>query len=147
MDLLQDEKARIVASRSVTIEEFLRDLNRAGRLGLRFSQEERRILLHGHCHQRALAGTGAAVEVLGLPPGFRVSEIDSGCCGMAGAFGYEKEHYEISMAIGEDRLFKAIRSSPNAEIAASGISCRQQVLHGTGRKARHPVEILLDVLL
>jgi Fe-S oxidoreductase len=103
--------------------------------------------LHGHCHQKALTGTAAALEVLRLPPGFEVGEIDSGCCGMAGSFGYEKEHYDVSIAVGEDRLFPAVRAAPDAEIAAAGISCRQQVLHGTGRQARHPVEILMDAIL
>jgi len=147
VDLLRSEEARTVARQSVTIEEFLRDRHRAGELNLEFSDAKRRVLLHGHCHQKALTGTGAALEVLRLPPGFDVSEIDSGCCGMAGSFGYEKEHYDVSIAIGEDRLFRAVRGAPDAEIAAAGISCRQQVLHGTGRQARHPVEILMDVIL
>ncbi|OGG55940.1 MAG: oxidoreductase [Candidatus Handelsmanbacteria bacterium RIFCSPLOWO2_12_FULL_64_10] len=147
VDLLRSEEARTVARQSVTVEEFLQDRHRAGGLNIRFSDARRRVLLHGHCHQKALAGTGAALEVLRLPQGFEVSEIDSGCCGMAGSFGYEKEHYDVSIAIGEDRLFRAVRGAPDAEIAAAGISCRQQVLHGTGRQARHPVEILMDVIL
>jgi Fe-S oxidoreductase len=80
-------------------------------------------------------------------PGWQVSEIDSGCCGLAGSFGYEAEHYEISMKIGEDRLFPAVRTtSPSTIIAASGMSCRHQIEHGTGRSALHPVEILAEAL-
>ncbi len=147
VDLLRTEEARTVARQSVMIEEFLRDRHRAGALNLTFSGAKRRVLLHGHCHQKALVGTGAALEALRMAPGFEVGEIESGCCGMAGSFGYEKEHYDVSIAGGEDRLFKAVRGAPDAEIVAAGISCRQQVLHGTGRRARHPVELLMDVIL
>ena len=146
VDLLGSDEARTVSSKAMMIEEFLRDRHLEGGLGLRFSGEKRRLLLHGHCHQKALMGTGPALELLRIPRGFEVEEIDSGCCGMAGSFGYEKEHYELSLAIGGERLFKAVKEAPEAEIAAAGISCRQQILHGTGRLARHPVEVLMDVV-
>ena len=112
-----------------------------------FSDLKKNIVFHGHCHQKALWGVGASMKVLGLPPGFEVSEIDSGCCGMAGSFGYEAEHYEMSLKVGEDRLLKTVRETPaETEIAAAGVSCRQQIAHATGRRARHPAEILRDAL-
>jgi Fe-S oxidoreductase len=108
----------------------------------------RRILFHGHCHQKALAGTGATMDLLRSIPGADVIEVDAGCCGMAGSFGFEAEHYELSMRIGELRLFPAIRAEAGETIiAATGVSCRQQIEHGTGRPARHPLEIIRQVLV
>ena len=107
----------------------------------------RRILFHGHCHQKALAGTAATVALLQRIPGAEVVELDAGCCGMAGSFGFEAEHYELSMRIGGMRLFPAVRQEPaETLIAATGVSCRQQIAHGTGRPARHPVQIVREAL-
>ena len=100
------------------------------------------ILLHGHCHQKALVGTGPTEEVLALAPGTKVTVVDSGCCGMAGQFGYEKGHYEVSMKMGERRLFPAVREANESVVVAPGTSCREQILGGTGRRARHPAEYL-----
>jgi Fe-S oxidoreductase len=106
-----------------------------------------RILFHGHCHQKALAGTGSTMALLRSIPGADVLEIDAGCCGMAGSFGFESEHYDLSMRIGELRLFPAIRAEAQETIiAASGVSCRQQIAHGTGRQARHPLELIWQVV-
>jgi Fe-S oxidoreductase len=102
----------------------------------------REILFHGHCHQKALVGSAPSLRVLKSIPGLHVTEVDSGCCGMAGAFGYEREHYDLSLAIGERRLIPAVKGAPDAEIVADGVSCRQQILHTTGRRASHLVEIL-----
>jgi Fe-S oxidoreductase len=108
----------------------------------------RRILFHGHCHQKALAGTAATMALLRSIPGADVIEVDAGCCGMAGSFGFEAEHYELSMRIGELRLFPAVRAEAGETIiAATGVSCRQQIEHGTGRPAQHPLEIIRQVLL
>ena len=108
----------------------------------------RRVLFHGHCHQKALAGTTATMALLRSIPGADVIEVDAGCCGMAGSFGFEAEHYELSMSIGELRLFPAVRAEAEETIiAATGVSCRQQIAHGTGRIARHPLEIIRDVVL
>jgi Fe-S oxidoreductase len=102
-----------------------------------------RIVLHGHCHQKAVTGTAATVDLLRAIPGAAVAEVDAGCCGMAGSFGFEAEHYELSMQIGGQRLFPAILNEPDGTIlAATGVSCRQQIAHGTARRARHPLEIL-----
>src|SRR5258708_6030780 len=119
--------------------------------GLALAQDSaisgRRVLFHGHCHQKALAGTAATTALLRAIPGADVVEVDAGCCGMAGSFGFEAEHYELSMRIRELRLFPAIRAEPNDTIiAATGVSCRQQIAHGTGRSARHPLEIVRQAL-
>ncbi len=107
----------------------------------------RRILFHGHCHQKALAGTAATMALLRSMPGADVTEVDAGCCGMAGSFGFETEHYDLSMRIGELRLFPAVRAEPDETIiAATGVSCRQQIAHGIGRPARHPLEIVRQAL-
>jgi Fe-S oxidoreductase len=102
------------------------------------------VLLHGHCHQKALVGTGPTERALALAPGTRVSVVDSGCCGMAGLFGYEKDHYEVSMKMGERRLFPAVRAASPGErvVVAPGTSCREQISGGTGRYALHPAEYL-----
>jgi Fe-S oxidoreductase len=142
-ELLRSEQARTVAGRSLLLEEYLVRRLDEGSWSPAFSDATVTVRVHGHCHQKSLVGTAPLLRVLHLPPGFRVSEIDSGCCGMAGSFGFEKEHYDISMRIGEMRLFPAIRSAPpDARIVAEGISCRQQILHATGRKAQHPAELL-----
>jgi len=113
-----------------------------------FTGKPARIRLHGHCHQKALASVEPTLKMLSIPANYRVEEIRSGCCGMAGSFGYEKEHYEVSMKIGELVLFPEIRKTGNEVIiAAPGTSCRQQILDGTGRRALHPVEVLYDALL
>jgi len=146
-DLLRDDKAMKVASNSFLIDEFLATLHHKGELVLQWRGIAKRLLFHGHCHQKALVGTGHALEVLKLPPGFEVEEVDAGCCGMAGAFGYEKEHYDISMAIGRQRLFPAVESKDGDwEVVVMGVSCRQQIEHGTAKKARHLVEVLRDAL-
>jgi Fe-S oxidoreductase len=132
-----DPRAEAVARQARLIEELLVDELPPRRL-------ERRVLFHGHCHQKALAGTDATVALL-RRSGADVVELDAGCCGMAGSFGFEAEHYDISMRIGEDRLFPAVRAEArDTVIAATGVSCRQQIGHGTGRAARHPVQVVYD---
>ena len=144
-----DPRAQAVAAATRLPEELLVEAIADGRLIL--PQENavsgRRILFHGHCHQKALAGTAATMALLRSIPGAEVIEVDAGCCGMAGSFGFEAEHYELSMSIGELRLFPAIRAEAKETIiAATGVSCRQQIAHGTGRPARHPLEIIRQVL-
>ena len=100
--------------------------------------------MHGHCHQKALIGTDGTLSAVRLA-GFQAEEIESGCCGMAGSFGYEKEHYDLSLQIGELGLFQSVRDAEkNVEIIASGTSCRQQIVHATGRLVRHPAEVLAE---
>ncbi len=113
-----------------------------------FTKEKRTIKLHGHCYQKSLASTEPTKKILSLPENYTVEEIPSGCCGMAGSFGYEKEHYDLSMKIGELVLFPEIRkTSQETIIAAPGTSCREQIKHGTQRKALHPVEVLYEALI
>ncbi|MBI4574613.1 MAG: anaerobic glycerol-3-phosphate dehydrogenase subunit C [candidate division NC10 bacterium] len=146
-DLLEDPRVGALAKDTFMIEEFLLGLHERGALNLPFTNGARSLLLHGHCHQKALIGSGPSLQVLRLLPEARVEEVDSGCCGMAGSFGYEKEHYELSLAIGNRRLFPAVKAKgPEWEIVAAGVSCRQQIPHGTGRTARHLVEVLADAL-
>lgn len=113
-----------------------------------FTSEEQHILLHGHCQQKAVASTEPSKRMLSLPKNYFVREIPSGCCGMAGSFGYEKEHYQLSMQIGEMVLFPAVREAKEDYIiSAPGTSCRHQIKDGTGKTALHPVEVLYDALL
>jgi len=145
VDLVRTEEARLVARSSLLLEEFLAR-ERARGLELRFKPGPRRALLHGHCHQKALVGTATTVAALTWA-GYEVSEVDSGCCGMAGSFGFEKEHYDVSVALGNRRLVPAVRSAPaDTELVAPGISCRQQIEHLAGRRARHPAELIRDSL-
>jgi Fe-S oxidoreductase len=102
------------------------------------------VLLHGHCHQKALVGTGPTERLLGLAADVEV--VDSGCCGMAGLFGYEKGHYEVSMRMGERKLFPAVREAGERAVVAPGTSCREQILDGTKRRALHPAEYLAALL-
>jgi Fe-S oxidoreductase len=147
-ELADDPRAGIVAENSFLIEEFIARLQDEGKLNLQFNgNKPDKVLVHGHCHQKALVGTGPTLRMLRLM-GCEVKEVDSGCCGMAGSFGFEVEHYDISMKIGNLRLLPAVRAaSPTTAIAAAGISCRQQIAHGAGRVARHPIEILADALM
>ena len=136
-----------VAEQSVMFEEFIAHLADQGELNLNFTDQPAHLLLHGHCHQKALVGTGPSKKVLSLPPNYTVSEVDSGCCGMAGSFGYEAEHYSLSMTMAERRLLPAVREADeDTIIVAAGMSCRHQIKHGTGRRPRHPAEVLRDAL-
>ncbi len=150
--LVRDElKSRAVALAKNTflLDEFIAGEAQKGKISpSQFTTDKKLIRLHGHCHQKALASTASTRDMLSLPVNYTVEEIPSGCCGMAGSFGFEKEHYELSMSIGELVLFPAVRAClPDTIIAAPGTSCRHQILEGTGRKAYHPVDILYDALL
>lgn len=142
------DKARALARQALMIDEFL--VREAGRGSIgpeQFTTAPAVIRLHGHCHQKALATTAASVQMLSLPQNYVVHEIPSGCCGMAGAFGYEQKHYELSMQVGELVLFPAVRAAaPDELIVAPGTSCREQIAQGTGRRALHPVEVLFGAL-
>jgi len=141
-------RAKALAEHCMTIEEYL---DRAFEQQLfdssLFTNEKVRIKLHGHCQQKAIASTAPTRRVLSIPVNYNVEEIPSGCCGMAGSFGYEKEHYELSMKVGELVLFPAVREADKeAILVAPGTSCRQQIGDGTDRKAMHPVEVLYGAL-
>ena len=130
-------------------EEFLANEIESGHLSSEyFTKSPREVKIHSHCHQKALSNQKVTFELLNLPENYSVSIINSGCCGMAGSFGYEKEHYELSMKIGGLNLFPAIdNSDPSVIIAANGTSCRHQIKDGTGRKALHPISIMKQALV
>jgi FAD/FMN-containing dehydrogenase/Fe-S oxidoreductase len=142
-------RAEAVARTCYTIEELLESsLVRSTEQHLRWKTGPRQILAHPHCHQRALVGTGPMLRLLRLIPGADVIDLDAGCCGMAGSFGYEIEHYELSRMIGERRLLPAVRGAgQNTTIVAPGFSCRLQIEHFTGRHAIHPALLLRDCVL
>ena len=141
--------ARALAKNALLIDEFIAREIDAGRIkGESFRSGPQAIKLHGHCHQKALSSVNPTVRMLELPAGHKVTVIPSGCCGMAGSFGYEEEHFGVSQQIGELVLFPAVRSAPaDTLVAAPGTSCRHQIKDGTGRIALHPVEILHAALL
>ena len=139
-----ESAARRLAGRAVLVDEFLARAAARGEIGPEaFDDTTRRILVHGHCHQKALSSVEHTATILRLPRNHTVSVIPSGCCGMAGSFGYEREHFEVSMQIGELVLFPAVRAAEAATLfAAPGTSCRHQIHDGTGRRASHPAAIL-----
>ncbi|QKZ11858.1 FAD-binding and (Fe-S)-binding domain-containing protein [Spirosoma sp. KUDC1026] len=142
------EAARRIAVNALTFEEFVAREMDASRISADdFTDETRLIKLHGHCQQKAVSSLVPGKKSLSLPKNYTVQLIPSGCCGMAGSFGYEAEHYDVSMQIGELVLFPTVRQQPdNVIIAAPGTSCRHQIKDGTGRKAKHPAEILFEAL-
>jgi FAD/FMN-containing dehydrogenase/Fe-S oxidoreductase len=143
--LPDDPRAATVAAQVRLADELILEAIDDGALALDPSSAVagRRILFHGHCHQKALTGTAATVGLLKRIPGSEVVELDAGCCGMAGSFGYEAEHYDVSIRIGESRLFPQLRDArPGTLVAATGVSCRQQIAHGTGLNAHHPVQLV-----
>lgn len=151
-DLASDEQlnaAKNLAKNVFTIDEFIAGEIASGRIKKeQFTSEKKQIKLHGHCQQKAISSTAPSVKILSLPENYQVDVIPSGCCGMAGSFGYEKEHYNLSMQIGELVLLPTVRKQPaDTIIAAPGTSCRHQIKDGTGRKALHPVEVLYDALV
>ena len=147
--LLPDSReAREVAHHAVLFDEFVARLAEEGRLSLSFTDEPREVLLHGHCHQRALAGTESTLKILALPENYHAREVDTSCCGMAGSFGYEKEHYVISRKMAERRLVPMMRNtSADTLIAAPGTSCRHQLQHCGITNPLHPAEVLRDAML
>jgi Fe-S oxidoreductase len=131
-----------LASHAVLFEEFLaRDPGR-----LKLKPINREVLLHGHCHQKAFDAMPAVQKVLNLIPGLRLKTVETGCCGMAGSFGYEAEHYDVSMKMGELALLPAVRKAPDAMVVADGTSCRHQIADGAGREALHVARVLEQAL-
>ena len=143
------EAAENLAHHSFYIDEFIAKEIQAGNITKEvFTTNAKTIVLHGHCQQKAVGSLADSVTALSLPANYTVQTIPSGCCGMAGSFGYEKEHYDVSMKIGELVLFPSVRKNASScTVAAPGTSCRHQIKDGTGEKALHPIEILLEALL
>lgn len=143
-DLIDDEDlANSIKENVMMIDIFLDNELKAGNINSPFTAVADKMMIHGHCHQKSLYGTTAMERVLKNVPNLEIEVLDSGCCGMAGSFGYEKEHYDLSMKVGEDRLFPAIREKDSeAEMVACGFSCRHQISDATGVKPKHWVEVL-----
>ena len=142
------EKAVQLSTHVLMIDEFLaREMDKGMISTAQFTASEKKIVLHGHCQQKSVASVAPTVKILSFPANYSVQTIPSGCCGMAGSFGYEEEHYELSMKIGELVLFPTLRNQEeDTIIAAPGTSCRHQIKDGTGRKAMHPVEVLWEAI-
>jgi Fe-S oxidoreductase len=143
-DLVEDAKK--LKKNCQLIDEFLVREMLAGNVRAgQFTDAKRNVVLHGHCHQKSLSSVSFSIKLLSLPTNYSVEIIPSGCCGMAGSFGYEKEHYAVSQQIGELVLFPAVRKTDkHTLIAAPGTSCRHQIADGTGRTALHPVDIMFE---
>jgi FAD/FMN-containing dehydrogenase/Fe-S oxidoreductase len=149
VDVAARSDARKLAQNALLFEEFFcREIESGNISSQSFTDQKKEILLHGHCQQKAVASTLPTKKMLSFPSNFSVKEIPSGCCGMAGSFGYEHEHYDLSMKIGEMLLFPAVRSAVEETLlAAPGTSCRHHIKDGTGRDVLHPVEIMYDALI
>ncbi|MGV8947365.1 MAG: FAD-binding and (Fe-S)-binding domain-containing protein [Lutibacter sp.] len=141
--------AKKIAENTFTIEEFIKQEFEKGNISsISFTTKEKVLKIHGHCHQKSLSSTEPTFKMLSIPKNYKVTIINSGCCGMAGSFGYEKEHYDLSMQVGEDTLFPKIRNMENTTvIAAAGTSCRHQIKDGTGKISKHPITILREALI
>ena len=148
---LADDKtsAEKIAKNTFTIEEFLNNEYQKERIDTSlFTSESKTLKIHGHCHQKALSSTSASFAILNIPKNYSVTILNTGCCGMAGSFGYEKKHYKISMQVGEDTLFPKVRNcASETAIVASGTSCRHQIFDGTQRVAQHPITLLKNALI
>jgi Fe-S oxidoreductase len=149
LKLASDQSSANKLSKNVfLIEEFLNaEIQKGNLTSKQFSSEKQDIKIHNHCYQKALSSQIHTFNLLNLPENFKVTLIPSGCCGMAGSFGYEKEHYQVSQSIGELVLFPAVRKSKEAIICANGTSCRHQIKDGTQKEALHPVTILNKFVL
>jgi Fe-S oxidoreductase len=137
-------QAETVARSCLTFEELVESLLQEAKPPWTWRSAASKLLVQGHCHQRSLTGMGPLLRVLRRIPDAEVVDLDAGCCGLAGSFGYEKEHYEVSRLVGEQRLFPALRQALDALIVAPGFSCRLQIAHFTGRAALHPAVFLRD---
>jgi Fe-S oxidoreductase len=145
-ELVPGEQSRRVAAAAELAEAWLANQVKDGRCELDLAPAPGRCLFHGHCHQKALRGTRGTAAALALVPGLDVTVLDAGCCGMAGSFGYEREHYDVSVSVANLELVPAVKAAPEAVVAATGTSCRHQIRDLTGRPARHPLELLAEAI-
>jgi len=144
---LKNDAIKLSKSCLLFDEFIVREVEKGNISHKQFTDTKQYIRLHGHCHQKAIASTASTAAMLSLPFNYTVEELKTGCCGMAGAFGYEKEHYTVSMKVGNLRLFPEVKKTPQETIiSAPGTSCRHQIKDGTGRKALHPIEVLFNAL-
>ena len=148
LDLIPGSDAEAIAASTMMIDMFLVREAEAGNLDLHFDDKPRQVLFHGQCQQKAFFGTASTHNMLNLIPNCDVEEIESGCCGMAGSFGYEVEHYDLSIKLAEMSLAPAVRAaSSETIICAMGTSCHDQIEHTTGRHALHPIEVMAKALI
>jgi Fe-S oxidoreductase len=145
-ELVPGSETRRVAAAAELADAWLARQVQAGHCELKLAPRPGKHLLHGHCHQKALRGVGGTTAALRLVPGLEVNVLDAGCCGMAGSFGFEKEHYDLSVQIAELALLPALRADPDAAVVAPGTSCRHQIRDLDGRRALHPLEVLASAL-
>jgi Fe-S oxidoreductase len=143
-ELVPGPEAQRVAEAASLADGWLAGQVRAGRCELRLQPRRETCVLHGHCHQKALVGTGGSAGALSLVPGLEVKVLPTGCCGMAGSFGFEKEHYDVSVAVAKLDLLPALKAHPEALVAAPGTSCRHQIRDLAERRALHPLEVLAE---
>ncbi|MCE9531209.1 MAG: FAD-binding oxidoreductase, partial [Planctomycetes bacterium] len=141
-ELVPGKLSRQVAAAVHLADPWLAEQTKATKLTLKLTNQPAKCLFHGHCHQRALCGVAGSSDALQMVPGLKVTTLDAGCCGMAGAFGFEKSHYDLSVQIANLELIPAVQAEPEAIIAATGTSCRHQIRDLTGRVALHPMQIL-----
>jgi Fe-S oxidoreductase len=149
VDKTEKENAKKLGDNCLIIDEFIaKEIQKGNITAAQFTTASKQIKLHGHCHQKALSTIDTSIQLMSLPVNYHVENIPSGCCGMAGSFGYEKEHFEVSMQVGELVLFPAVRNaSDDTIIAAPGTSCRHQIKDGTHKLAKHPIEVLYEALV
>ncbi|SCA63988.1 hypothetical protein SCG7109_BZ_00020, partial [Chlamydiales bacterium SCGC AG-110-M15] len=146
--IVSGEDSKTVSQACVTLDDFLHQHLEGGKLALNFKNKAASIKVHGHCHQKSLCGMASTMNVLNAIPGSNVEELNTGCCGLAGSFGYEKEHYEFSMQVAEDRLFPSLRNQAEEHIiVANGLSCRSQISHGLKRKGLHLAEVIDSMIV
>jgi Fe-S oxidoreductase len=141
------ERAETVAKQALLFEEFVAREAKAGRLSLKLKALDQPLLLHGHCHQKAFGAVSPILDVLKLIPSAKPQLIESSCCGMAGSFGYEAKHHDVSMQMAEAALLPAIRQQPDAVVVADGTSCRHQIADGAQRQAVHAAVLLARLLI
>lgn len=145
-ELVPGASAQRVAAAAELLEAWLARQSAEQGLTLPLRPWPQRVLFHGHCHQRALVGVRGSVAALRLIPNLEVIPLDAGCCGMAGSFGFEREHFDLSERIANLQLLPALRAEPNALVAATGTSCRHQIHDFAQRRAQHPVELLAEAM-
>jgi Fe-S oxidoreductase len=145
-ELAPSSETRKVGTACHLVDSWLAKQVQAGRCELPMMPRSEKCVLHGHCHQKALLGTAASAPALKLIPGLEVKVLDAGCCGMAGMFGYEREHYDLSVKIANLALLPALAAAPEALVVAPGTSCRHQIKDLAGRTALHPLEVVADAM-
>jgi Fe-S oxidoreductase len=143
-ELVPGPETKRIAAAAKLADGWLAEQVKAGRCALDLRPRPGKCLLHGHCHQKALVGVGGSVAALRLVPGLEVVALDAGCCGMAGSFGFEKEHFDLSVKIAGLQLLPALAGAAGALVTATGTSCRHQIKDLAGRRALHPLEVLAE---